>query len=182
MKNQPAHSSGFTLIELMITIIIAAILLSIAIPSFTDIIAANRLTTNANELVTTLNFARSEAVKRGVRITLCKSTDGSSCVTTDDWSQGWIIFTDQNNNAAYNSGTETLLKVQLNAQNQISMIGNANVDEYISYVASGQSQLTSGAFQAGTIKICDDRAGDVGKKIVINPTGRPRSESNITCP
>ena len=86
MHNQPEYNAGFTLIELMVTIAIAAILLGIAIPSFTDTIASNRLTTSANELVTALNLARSESVKRGVRTTLCKSTDGSSCVTTDDWS------------------------------------------------------------------------------------------------
>lgn len=182
MHNAPEYNSGFTLPELMITIAIAGILLGVAIPSFTSIVASNRLTTHTNQLVTTLNLARSEAVKRGLRITICKSTDGATCVTTGDWSQGWIVFTDQNNNAAYNSATETLLNAQGNAQGQITMTGNTNVDNYISYISTGQSQLTSGAFQAGTIKICDARTGEVGKNIVLSNTGRLKSESNITCP
>ena len=77
MHNQPEYNSGFTLIELMVTIAIAAILLGIAIPSFTETIASNRLTTNANALVTALNFARSEAVKRGIQVTV-QERKGSS--------------------------------------------------------------------------------------------------------
>jgi len=182
MHKQPEYNSGFTLIELLITITIAAIVLGIAIPSFSSTIASNRLTTNANELVTALNLARSEAVKRGVRMTLCKSINGSSCAASDDWSQGWIIFTDQNNNAAYDIGTETILRVQTNSANAITMVGNTNVDDYISYIATGLSQLTSGAFQAGTIKACDDRTGNVGINIVLNSVGRASTQTSISCP
>ncbi|MCF7966536.1 MAG: Tfp pilus assembly protein FimT/FimU [Methylobacter tundripaludum] len=182
MCNAPEYNSGFTLLELMITIAIAGIVLGVAIPSFTSTIASNRLTTHTNQLVTAINLARSEAVKRGLRVTLCKSADGATCVTTGDWSQGWIVFMDQNNNAAYDSATETLLNVQERAPGQITMTGNTSVGNYISYISSGQSQLTSGAFQAGTIQVCDNRTGDVGKNIVLSNTGRPRSESNITCP
>jgi type IV fimbrial biogenesis protein FimT len=182
MHNLPERSSGYTLMELMVTIAIAGILLGVAIPSFTSIISSNRLTTYANELVTALNFARSEAIKRGLRITLCKSTNGDSCTTGDDWSQGWIIFTDHDNNAAYDSATETLLRVQANSANAITMVGNTNVANYISYIASGQSKLITGAFQAGTIKVCDNRTGNVGINIVINSVARIASHSNISCP
>ena len=182
MHNQLEHSPGFTLMELMVTIAIAGILLGVAIPSFTSIISSNRLTTYANDLVTALNFARSEAIKRGVRITLCKSTNGNSCTAGDDWSQGWIIFTDQNNNATYDSATETLLRVQANSANAITMVGNTNVANYISYMATGQSKLIGGAFQAGTIKICDNRTGNVGINLVINSVARIATQSNIPCP
>jgi len=181
MHNQPEHSFGFTLMELMVTIAIAGILLGVAIPSFTSIISSNRLTTYANELVTALNLARSEAIKRGVRITLCKSTNGNSCTAGNDWSQGWITFTDQNNNAAYDSATETLLRVQTKSANA-TIIGNTNVANYISYIATGQTKLTSGAFQAGTIKVCDDRTGNVGINIVLNSVGRMSTRRNISCP
>ena len=84
MHNQSEYNSGFTLMELMVTIAIAAILVGIAIPSFTSIIVSNRLTTSANELVTALNLARSEAVKRGMRITFCKIANGSSCTNSEN--------------------------------------------------------------------------------------------------
>ena len=174
--------TGYTLIELMVTIIIAGILLGIAIPNFTSIISSNRLTTYANELVTSLNFARSEAIKRGLRITLCKSTNGNGCNAINDWSQGWIIFTDKNNNADYDSSSETLLRVQANSVSAVTMVGNSNVVNYISYVGTGQSKLISGAFQAGTIKVCDDRTGNVGINIVINSVARIAIQRNIACP
>jgi type IV fimbrial biogenesis protein FimT len=182
MRNQPEYSSGFTLIELMVTIAIAGILLGVAIPSFTDTIASNRLTTTTNELVTALNLARSEAIKRGVRVTLCKSANGSSCTNSGNWLQGWIIFTDQNDNAAYNSATETLLKVQSNSANAITMVGNTKVANYISYVDTGQSKMINGVIQNGTITVCDARTGNVGINILLNNVGRIRTETKKACP
>lgn len=192
--------SGFTLVELMITLSIAVILLTVGVPSFSTMIQNNRLTSNTNDLVSALNLARSEAVTRGVRVTVCKSSDQSTCDTsTTGWEQGWIIFTDENNNAAYNPSAtpaETLLKVHEAMENQITATGNSNVANYISYVASGRSQLTSGAFQAGSISLCDARGASSASWEILSSTGRLRlaqdtnddgivddgNGSNVTCP
>ncbi|WJW75089.1 GspH/FimT family pseudopilin [Thiohalobacter sp. IOR34] len=99
---------GFTLIELMITIAIAAILLTVGVPSFRSIIQNNRITAQANELVTALNLGRSEAVKRGQTITVCASSTGSAC--TGGWPDGWLVMTDANGNAALD-GTDAVLRV-----------------------------------------------------------------------
>jgi len=88
------RSRGFTLIELMITLVLAAIILTLAVPGFQDIIRNNRAATQANELVTALSLARSEAVKRGARVSLCPSADQASCTGGTDWSNGWIVFLD----------------------------------------------------------------------------------------
>lgn len=88
------RSRGFTLIELMITLVLAAIILTLAVPGFQDIIRNNRAATQANELVTALGLARSEAVKRGARVSLCPSADQASCTGGTDWSGGWIVFRD----------------------------------------------------------------------------------------
>jgi len=173
---------GFTLIELMVTLAVAAILLTMGVPSFRATVENNRLTAAANELVGALNLARSEAIKRGVRVTVCKSSDGATCTTSGNWEQGWIVFTDGNNDAAYNSATETLLRVYGGVNGQVTLVGNTNVSDYISYTASGRSILTGGGFQAGTIKVCDDRTGNVGKNVVLSSTGRLRIEQNVTCP
>ena len=86
--------SGFTLIELMVVISILAILLGIGVPSFRATIEGNRITTVANDLVGALQFARSEAVKRGTNVVLCSSADQASC--SGVWINGWVA----RNNAA----------------------------------------------------------------------------------
>lgn len=85
---KPTAQFGFTLIELVITVSIAAIVLAAAIPSFREIIQNNRITAQANELVTAFNLARSEAIKRGVRARACASTNGTGCAMGGGWQQG----------------------------------------------------------------------------------------------
>ena len=91
-------SNGFTLVEVMLTITVAAILLAIAVPSFQQTIRNNRLTTQANELFTALSMARMSAIERGVSVTVCASADQASCSGSTDWKTGWIAFTDINAN------------------------------------------------------------------------------------
>ncbi len=92
MKNQ----TGFTLIELMITLAIAVILMTVAVPSFNDTVTNNRITTQTNDLVAALNLARMEAIHRGTSVSICPSSDQSSCSGSNDWSTGWIVYEDTN--------------------------------------------------------------------------------------
>ncbi|MEB0135122.1 GspH/FimT family pseudopilin [Actimicrobium sp. CCC2.4] len=87
---QPA---AFTLIELMITIAIAAILLSIAIPSFSTMLGNNRLTARANALLTALNFTRSSALTQNISARLCPLGVAGSATCGTDWGAGWIVTT-----------------------------------------------------------------------------------------
>lgn len=84
------RAHGFTLIELMITLLLAAIIMSLAVPGFRDLVQNNRAATQSNELVAALALARSEAVKRGVNVMLCPSSDQATC-TGGDWQDGWIV-------------------------------------------------------------------------------------------
>jgi type IV fimbrial biogenesis protein FimT len=85
-------AAGFTLLELMITLTVAAIIISIGVPSFSSFIANTRATTYTNDLVLALNLARGEATRRGVPVRACSSTDATTCNGTDDWSTGWIVL------------------------------------------------------------------------------------------
>jgi type IV fimbrial biogenesis protein FimT len=86
--------SGFSLLELMVALAIVAILAAIAFPSFTTMISDNRMLTSAQDITNSLQFARSEAIKRGTAVTLCPSTNGTSCSATASLDAGWIIFID----------------------------------------------------------------------------------------
>ena len=119
-------SDGFTLMELMVTLVIATLLLTIAIPSFNGLIKKNRISTYTNNLVTSLALARSEAVKRGAQVSLCASNNGTNCTNTN-FQQGWIVFTDQNT-AGTVDGTDTILRVQEAAAGlSFTITGNALV-------------------------------------------------------
>lgn len=84
-------STGFTLLELIVTVAVAAIIVSFGIPGFMSFIQNNRAATDTNDLVTGLNLARSEATRRSAVVTICSSSDGATCNGGTDWSTGWII-------------------------------------------------------------------------------------------
>jgi type IV fimbrial biogenesis protein FimT len=159
----------------MISIVVAAVLLALASPSFVEFTKNRRITAQANEFVSTLSLARSEALKRVSRVTVCASSNGTSC--TGGWNQGYLVFNDDNNNGSVDGG-ESILKVvsALAGANTLNGI-TGTVASYVSYVSSGHSKLTSGAFQSGSIALCDDRGVSHGRAITVNVTGRVRVES-----
>jgi type IV fimbrial biogenesis protein FimT len=96
---------GFTLVELLITIVVATILLAAGVPAFKDFIKNNRVTAQANDLVSSIQLARSESLKRGTNAVICASKDGKSCANKEDWRSGWIVFSDLNRNNTPDIGT-----------------------------------------------------------------------------
>jgi len=91
MTSGITRARGFTLFELMITVAVAAIVMSFGVPSFIGLIENNRAVAHTNDLVTSLNIGRSEAVRRGAPVVLCSSTDGATCAASTDWSSGWVV-------------------------------------------------------------------------------------------
>ncbi len=105
------RSQGVTLVELMVTVAVLAIIAMIAVPSFQNLIIQNRVTSITNDFVAALQLARSEAIRRGHSVTVCKSSDGTNCVTSGNtWEIGWIVFHDTNGNSA-RDGSEPLVRV-----------------------------------------------------------------------
>lgn len=156
---------GFTLTELMITLAIAAIVMTLGVPSFTDMIKNNRVISQTNNFVTALNIARSEAIKRGTSVTLCSSSSQTSC--GGGWHNGWIIFIDTNSNGALDGG-ETVSQTQEALGGTVTLRGSANVASRLTYLATGFASLPA----ASTFSLCDDRGTSKGKSIAIAVTGR----------
>ncbi len=99
----PDLASGFTMVELGVTVAVAAILAAIAIPSFITTINTNRLAGLSNELVASMQAARMQAVRRNAHAVFCRSTDGTSCSTGATWT-GWLVYVDANRNGALDAG------------------------------------------------------------------------------
>lgn len=180
-----AKQSGFTLIELMVTVLVLAVLLGIGVPNFRDFVRNSRLTAAANDLLGDLNLARSEAVKRRVAVTLCKSTNGTSCDTDATTAfRRWIVFVDDANpvvvnptndgNGAVETG-EALLKDSAISDAIPSALA---VGRRIVFLSSGfpSTDNTNGLTR---ILFCDARRSTISvggvsaaRGIAIAPTGR----------
>jgi type IV fimbrial biogenesis protein FimT len=86
---------GVTLLELLTALVMVSVLLAMAVPSFRNFTRNNRVTAAQNDLVTALNLARSESLRRSQPVAVCSTTDGATCGTVNDWQTGWIVFVDQ---------------------------------------------------------------------------------------
>lgn len=100
---------GFNLLELMVGITVLGVLLGIGVPSFTQMIRTNRLVSQSNELVGALSYARSEALKRGFRVSACPGS-GAACSGGTDWNVGILVFTDDTGTTGTLDGTDQLLQ------------------------------------------------------------------------
>lgn len=181
---QKSKRHGFTLLEMIIVISIVSILMATALPGFTLMTKNTRLSNSVNELAASLYFARSEALKRGARVVVCKSSNGAACTTDGDWEQGWIVFEDTDNSISVDAN-EAILKIKTAMPNHVTMINTGLLADYISYQATGAVATQSGSLQSGTIAVCDDRTGDaaqgIGKHLVLISSGRFRIDSDENC-
>ncbi len=180
-------SAGFTLIELMVTVSLAAILASLALPIFVSFRRNSELSTITNNFIAALNSARSEAMKRNMNAMIIPKGNGS------DWSKGWIVFVDVNRNNQYNS-SDIVVMQQEAPPGYVSFTGNGTASEtptsYVMYDASGFSKKIDGAFGANTLQVSrnDIDSTDFSqiRRIKIAATGRvrvctPKSESDDAC-
>lgn len=150
---QRSHHRGLSLMELVVTLGLLGLLLTLGVQTWTPVRQKYQLQAQAQDLLSTLSLARSEAMKRGVRVTACVSDDGQRCQSQGHWTQGWIVFEDTDGNAL-RADEELLIKVHAALPLGLLAIGNSSVVRYVSYAPNSRSLLVSGAPQAGTITVC----------------------------
>jgi type IV fimbrial biogenesis protein FimT len=177
-RGEEMRGRGFTLVELLVVLAVGASLLAIAVPGYAFLVNASRLTTVTNDLVATLHLVRSEAIKRGRRVTVCKTSSPMAiqpaCDRGADWHDGWLVFVDGGTRGVIDSG-DTVLRVQGRAASGTIIVPNSNYRHFISYRPSGVSQGSSGLHN-GTISIC---VSGKRRDIIISVTGRPRLDSGV---
>lgn len=158
-------TTGFTLLELIVTVSIAAVLMAIAIPSFNEAIRSNRLTTQANEFITALSLARSEAIKRGRNVVVNK--------VGANWENGWRVFVDMAANNVYNPPTDFIIREYPVLEAGYTL--RANNDPAFVRFASGGTSNYSGSFV-----FCDNRDGNnipepnTARAVIMTGTGKVR--------
>lgn len=158
---------GFTLIELVVTIAVLSILVTVAVPSMRTFIQNGRLITQTNDLIGDLNYARSEAIKRRINTGICRSTDGLTFASSGAWRDGRAVFVDTNNNSNCDAG-EPILRFRTPLALTDSL--NATSIPYpIIFGPNGSSNVTAaGAF----FVFCDSRGAANGKQINLNSMGQ----------
>ena len=166
---------GFTLVELLMTLAVVAVLVTFAVPSFHSMLDSGKLTTASNALLSSIQLARSEAIRRGGRVVLCKSSDGLACAERGGWEQGWMVFHDANNDGERDRSEPVIQRMQPLAAS-LRLTGNSTVAKDVSFLSTG------GGFQAGTLTVCNPSAGQA-RLIVLNAAGRPRIQkgSSTSC-
>lgn len=170
-----SHERGFTLVELMVVLTVAAILLALAAPSFSDMIMNNRQTVTINELIGDLNLARSEAIKRRQQVLVCPRA-GNTCSTSASptWDQGWIVFADLDDDEALGASDSILRRREIGHQGFTVRASSAASVQY----------LPSGALHPGTnqtFNFCDARGATHARALVLGASGRARLSDTATC-
>lgn len=176
---------GFTLIELIVTLAVLAIVVAIAAPSFNSMIANSRTSSMTSELTAALNFARSEAIKRVKPVSVCPSSDGASCLTSADWPKGWMVFVDKAATDAADVEVGEMLKHwdKLDKNAAVAFKKGAVAANYVRFnsrgmlARAGASDTDARIFEA-YVSGCK---GKVGRKITIGVAGLINS-SELTCP
>ena len=161
--------TGYSMAEVLTTLAVAGVVVSSGVPAMQNFVHEQRLIAYVNELFGDLQLARSEAIKRVAQVTLCKSSNGSSCSTTSNWQDGWIVFADTNGNEAVDSG-EAILRVRQALESGVTLRYGTSYP-YVYYKSDGA------AWPNATFTFCDTRGASHARAIIVWNTGRARVSS-----
>ena len=176
-SDQRASNAGFTLLELVVTMAVAAILTAISVPAFRSFLLNDRSMTQATSLLLSLNLARSEAIKQDLSsgVTVCPSSDAATCNGSANWAQGWIVLSSS-------------------ATAPIGVVAPLAAGSTLSVNPAGTTQVTfqsdGSASTATAFTLCDPRGAHFARYTQVTLTGRvaapavgqDASGNALTCP
>lgn len=170
------RQQGFSLLELLVTISVAAILIAIAVPSLTMFIQNSREDAQADSLISSLEYARSEAVKRDANVEVCASADQATCSNAASWATGWIVET-----VATPPAAPTVLQVmsQLSGNNTLTGAFNGAAVTQVTFQPNGFVQAAGGAgvYVNTYFTLCDSRGASKARDIEITGIGAVQASS-----
>ncbi len=168
---------GFTLIELLSVAAVAAVLLAVGIPGMQRMLLTNRLAATSNALVAAFHLARQTAVARNRPVTLCPGDPATGC--SRDWTAGtWLQFVDRDHDGRLDTGEPVLQSGAVADALHIAILGNRPMRQPIVFMPQGQAEQASGAFAAGTLRICvRDAIQPNAVDLILSRSGRVRAES-----
>lgn len=166
--------SGFTIIELMVTIAVLGILITIAAPSFLNLLRDSQRSSAVNDLLADLTFARSEAARRGRVVGVCSNvpSTGDTCGTNAQWGDGWLVFEDTDSSGSI-TGTETVIRRAEKRAGSMTVAANQAYFRVRPF-----NQRTP---DPGRVVFCDPRGAAQSRAVIVSPSGRPRVDTVTSC-
>lgn len=190
--------AGFTIYELMLVMAVAAVILGVAVPSFSEFMRNNRMSGAANDFMTTVHLARSQAVKLHQPTVVCFTTtpDAAAPACNGDGTQGWIAFVDDldpavtaaTDNNGQVDGAELVLQRHRPLAPLTVRLSPADTDAYIGFGANGFARPLPLGVALDAVVICDDRGNveefgadqSAARAVSISPVGRPTTTRSVT--
>jgi len=198
-SDQSIHHRGFNLVEMLVTIAIIAILVSVSVPGFIDTIKRSQIKSHTHSVAKFIALGRSEAIDRfQTQVIMCVSTDRVKCAENNTtWESGWILFPDLDGDQKRDINTEALIRIQPEIDNgtTVRFFNNGKKEQRIVTFNSEGLPQSSGAFV-----VCNSLGATQAKALMMNASGQTRlatddddditvnfssdidSGNNITCP
>ena len=167
---------GFTLLELIVSMLIVAILVTVGVPSYKNVNSSSRIAAEINGLLGDVEFARSQAIKEGQTVTICSSANGLACAATPSWAAGWIVFMDFNGNKTVDVG-ESVLRSQKVIQGGDSL----NADSNLSALTFNREGFALGVPGTATLTLHDPTGNSkLTRCLAVSIVGQLQTEQSGT--
>ena len=176
--------NGFTLLETMVVLALGAVLAALALPSMRSFAAGRQLHVLTGELAASLRLARSEAIKRGVRVSLCRSPDGQQCAANTsgrDWASGWLVFVDHGVRGVVEPGDQ-ILSVQPASLGGVQVLAAGTATYVVSFLPSGVAPGAQNNFRFLPALAAGTEAYRLAQQVMcVSATGGTRLVRGTTC-